>query len=115
MEKYVPDAETIEISTAASLLGLKGGASRSEAKVAAVRENGRKGGRPKMTIREAKDILEQMAKEDTLKGRVALSTLENGYLDTHAPWGMWTSALFGEVGLKGVCGLVAVANRLSKV
>ena len=37
----------IEISAAAAALGRRGGASRSAAKVAAVRENGRKGGRPK--------------------------------------------------------------------
>lgn len=33
----------------AALLGAKGGASRSEAKIKAVRENGKKGGRPKPT------------------------------------------------------------------
>lgn len=43
MEKYMPN----EISTAAATLGRKGGASKSPAKRAAVRENGRKGGRPR--------------------------------------------------------------------
>lgn len=36
-----------DISRAAAALGRKGGSARSEAKTAAVRENGRKGGRPK--------------------------------------------------------------------
>lgn len=38
-----------DLSTAAAALGRKGGSARSEAKTAAVRENGRKGGRPKKT------------------------------------------------------------------
>lgn len=42
------------ISEAAAALGRKGGASRSAAKVAAVRENGRKGGRPKGSKNKAK-------------------------------------------------------------
>ena len=35
-----------KISEAAAILGKKGGKSKSAAKVAAVRENGKKGGRP---------------------------------------------------------------------
>jgi hypothetical protein len=35
------------IRKAAALIGRKGGLSRSEAKVKAVRENGKKGGRPR--------------------------------------------------------------------
>lgn len=38
---------TSDISSAAALLGRKGGSSKSESKRAAVRENGRKGGRPR--------------------------------------------------------------------
>lgn len=38
---------TTEISAAAAALGRKGGAVKSEAKAAAVRENGKKGGRPR--------------------------------------------------------------------
>lgn len=48
MEKYIPS----EISTAAAVLGRKGGASKSPAKTAAVRENGRRGGR-KSALRRA--------------------------------------------------------------
>jgi hypothetical protein len=36
-----------DVSSAASLLGRKGGQAKSERKTAAVRENGKKGGRPK--------------------------------------------------------------------
>lgn len=36
-----------EVSAAAAALGRLGGLSRSPAKIAAVRENGKKGGRPK--------------------------------------------------------------------
>jgi len=36
----------IDISTAAAAMGRKGGSVKSEAKAAAVRENGKKGGRP---------------------------------------------------------------------
>jgi hypothetical protein len=36
-----------DLTVAASIMGQKGGMSRSEAKIAAVRENGKKGGRPK--------------------------------------------------------------------
>ena len=47
-----------ELSFAAAALGrlggMKGGKSRSAAKVAAVRENGRKGGRPKGSKNKAK-------------------------------------------------------------
>ena len=47
-----------ELSFAAAALGrlggMKGGKSRSAAKVAAVRENGRKGGRPKGAKNKAK-------------------------------------------------------------
>lgn len=47
-----------EISSAAAALGrlggMKGGKSRSAAKVAAVRENGKKGGRPKGAKNKAK-------------------------------------------------------------
>lgn len=46
-----------ELSAAAALGrlgGMKGGKSRSAAKVAAVRENGRKGGRPKGAKNKAK-------------------------------------------------------------
>lgn len=38
---------TNDLSQAAALLGRKGGQVRSEAKTRAVRENGRKGGRPR--------------------------------------------------------------------
>ena len=40
---------TPAVSAAAAVMGRKGGSARSEAKTAAVRENGRKGGRPKKT------------------------------------------------------------------
>ena len=39
----------VDLREAAAALGRKGGSARSEAKTAAVRENGRKGGRPKKT------------------------------------------------------------------
>ncbi len=37
----------MKLNKAAAILGAKGGSSRSKKKIAAVRENGRKGGRPK--------------------------------------------------------------------
>jgi hypothetical protein len=48
ISNVVEDAENIEwaVSEAAKTLGRKGGSSKSEAKQAAVRENGKKGGRP---------------------------------------------------------------------
>ncbi len=52
MEKFVPD----EIITAAATMGRKGGASKSPAKTAAVRENGRKGGRPRKVSINPSDI-----------------------------------------------------------
>jgi len=42
------------IGTAAATLGKLGGKSRSEAKIAAARENGKKGGRPKVVDKEKK-------------------------------------------------------------
>jgi hypothetical protein len=44
--------------SAASALGKRGGSKRSDAKTAAARENGRKGGRPKLTLEEVWDWLE---------------------------------------------------------
>lgn len=38
-----------KINSAAALLGRKGGKAKSEAKTAAVRANGKKGGRPRKT------------------------------------------------------------------
>jgi hypothetical protein len=39
--------ESLRVSQAAAALGRKGGSAKSPAKTAAVRENGKKGGRPK--------------------------------------------------------------------
>jgi len=39
-----------DISSAAAALGRKGGKSKSEAKLAAIRENGKKGGRPRKPV-----------------------------------------------------------------
>jgi len=41
------DQAEVELNQAAAALGRKGGSSKSAAKLAAVRENGKKGGRPK--------------------------------------------------------------------
>ena len=42
--------KTTEISQAAAAMGRKGGSAKSEAKTAAVRANGAKGGRPKSPV-----------------------------------------------------------------
>jgi hypothetical protein len=52
-----------EISTAAATLGRLGGKSRSERKAAAVRENGKLGGRP----RKLNDVEEDAAREEYLR------------------------------------------------
>lgn len=46
LEKYI--MEEIQMRLYAATLGRKGGASRSEAKQAASRENGKRGGRPRI-------------------------------------------------------------------
>jgi len=43
---FAPDSED-EIAAAGAVMGRKGGATKSDAKSAAARENGRKGGRPR--------------------------------------------------------------------
>jgi hypothetical protein len=43
-------AEDIDVSSAARAMGRKGGLSKSAAKTAAVRENGKKGGRPRKQL-----------------------------------------------------------------
>ena len=45
------DGDQLDIECAATALGRKGGLSRSEAKKAAVRENGKRGGRPRKGTR----------------------------------------------------------------
>jgi Protein of unknown function (DUF2442) len=45
--------DLLGITSAATLLGRKGGSAKSEAKAAAVRENGKRGGRPRKTPQPA--------------------------------------------------------------
>jgi general stress protein YciG len=46
-EMRTPNLDNLDTSRAAATLGRKGGQARSEAKTAAARENGKKGGRPR--------------------------------------------------------------------
>ena len=45
--------DLVGMTSAAALLGRKGGAAKSDAKAAAVRENGKRGGRPRKTLQTA--------------------------------------------------------------
>ena len=45
--EHVGDHESGDVSFAAAVMGRKGGSVKSERKAAAVRQNGRKGGRPR--------------------------------------------------------------------
>ncbi len=54
-----PLRDLVGITSAAALLGRKGGAAKSPAKAAAVRENGKRGGRP----RKSSELVQSTAKE----------------------------------------------------
>lgn len=53
----------ISVSEAAAVLGRLGGQSKSPAKVKAVRENGKRGGRPKLTNAQIEKFADKVVSE----------------------------------------------------
>jgi hypothetical protein len=54
---------SVSISEAAAALGRRGGQSRSLAKVAAARQNGKRGGRPKLTNAQIEKFADKLVNE----------------------------------------------------